>query len=116
MPRRGDRLKLAKSIYEDASGRGFIIYIHGRPKEFRRPPGYPLKKLLDEQAEMRAKYRGSGLPASARGTLAEAVDSWEPLEQGIASWKERRAELGRGLKPSAPIARCTVSPSATVAA
>jgi site-specific recombinase XerD len=103
MPRRGDRLKLALNIYEDASGRSFIIYIHGKPKEFRRPPGYPLRKLLDEQADMRAKYRASGLPsASGRGTLAEAVDSWEPLEQGIASWKERRAELRAWIKALGP--------------
>jgi integrase len=89
MPRKGRRKKLARGIYEDQTGRSAVCL--GKEKRF--PPFTPLATMRDWQDTIRKKLRGSGRAKAARGTLAESVDQWAGLEQHLASWKERRAEL-----------------------
>jgi integrase len=94
MPRQGSRRKIAKGVYEDETGRAIRYSVGGgRMKEIRFPPQTAISDMRKEVAKRLATAKGSGQSASRRGTLAEAVDQWEPLEQGIASWKERRSEL-----------------------
>ena len=50
------------------------------------PPGAPLRVGIGGPA-------GSGRASADRGTLSAAIDRWAGLEQHLASWKERRAEL-----------------------
>lgn len=89
MPRQGKRRKVAKGIYRDGSGLAAVCC--GKEKRF--PPGTPLKELRAWQDRLRVKRRGSGTGRAARGTLNAAIDTWAALEQHLASWKERRAEL-----------------------
>lgn len=94
MPRRGSRKRIARCCYEDATGRA-IVYADGagHRAEIRFPPETPIVEMRKEAAARQAKQKGSGRATAHRGTLAAAVDDWEPLEQTIVSWKERRAEL-----------------------
>lgn len=94
MGRRGKRKRIARNVYEDATGRS-IVYrtANGKRKEIRFPPGYPIADMRKEATARLAKSNASGRAVSTRGTLAAAVDAWEPLEQTIASWRERRSEL-----------------------
>lgn len=94
MPRRGKRKTIARCVYEDATGRS-ITYADGSGKrpEIRFPPATPIAEMRKEVTARLAKSKGSGRAISNRGTLAAAVDAWEPLEQTLTSWKERRAEL-----------------------
>lgn len=93
MPRQGDRRKIARNCFEDQTGRA-IIYRDkaGRQREIRFPPQTKVADMRKEAAFRRAQDTASGQVAR-RGTLDAALDEWEPLEQGIASWRERRAEL-----------------------
>lgn len=94
MARQGKRKRIARCIYEDRSGRsGIYRDATGRPREVRFPPDTPISEIRDELERRRSKDRGSGRAPEARGTLNEAVDRWSRLEQHLASWKERRAEL-----------------------
>lgn len=93
MGSRGRRKRIAKGIYEDRYGRSGIVSIRGEPKELRFPPYTPLKTIREGMDDYKRKHRGSGRVATARGTLAHAVDAWEGQETHLASWRERRAEL-----------------------
>jgi integrase len=94
VPRRGTRKRIARAIYEDATGRaGIYRDAHGKPRELRFPPATPITQIRAELERRRAAAKGSGRLETARGTLAEAVNQWEPLEQHLASWETRRAEL-----------------------
>lgn len=91
-PRRGKRKRIARAIYEDGTGRaGIYRDANGRPRELRFPPFTPIAEIRAAIEGRRAKRRGS-LPAD-RGTLTHAVIRWCGLEQHLASWKERHAEL-----------------------
>lgn len=98
MPRRGSRKRLARGLSEDATGRSAIVTVGEHRVERRFPPHTPLSEMRDWQDGQRRKWKGSGLTAAPRGTLADAVDRWEPLEQHVASWKTRRAELRAWVK------------------
>jgi integrase len=99
MPRQGSRRRIARAIYEDKSGRsGIYRDASGKPREVRFAPFTPISEIRAELDRRKAKSRGSGQLHSDRGTLAHAVDRWEPLEQHLASWKERRAELRAWVK------------------
>lgn len=94
MGRRGHRRTLAPNIYEDGTGRAGIYRTpDGQAHEVRFPPGTGLALIRRELGKRKARASGSGRASTLRGSLAAAVDQWEPLEQHIASWKERRAEL-----------------------
>jgi integrase len=94
MGRQGKRTRLARGIYEDGSGRAAIYRdAAGRQRELRFPPFTPLKEIRDEVHKKKAPHRGSGRAVTNRGTLDAAIDTWATLEQHLASWKERRAEL-----------------------
>ena len=94
MPRKGSRKRLARGIYEDATGRAAIYRdAAGRQRERRFPPFTPLKEIRDAIAGRKAKQRGSGRSVADRGTLDAAINTWASLEQHLASWRERRAEL-----------------------
>jgi site-specific recombinase XerD len=86
MPRRGKRKRLATGIFEDLTGRSVIV----RGKEKRFPPHTPMSVL---RADYDRRKRKGGIRRIARGTLRDDVARWEPLEQHLASWMERRAEL-----------------------
>lgn len=95
MPRKGKRKRIARNIYQDGSGRSLIIRDPqtGKPKEFRYPHD---AKIADMRADAETWLRGrrsSGQRVTHRGTLNAAIAQWEPLEQHLASWRERRAEL-----------------------
>lgn len=93
MPRKGRRKRIATGIYEDSSGRcGIYRDAAGKQQEHRVPPRTPVSVIRAEVAKLKAKQKGSGR-ISERGTLAAAIDRWNGLEQHLASWKERRAEL-----------------------
>lgn len=93
MPRRGRRIRLARSIYQDQTGRsGIYRDAEGKQREPRYPPGTPISVIRDDLERRKRLERGSGI-AGARGSLAEAVDRWASQERHLASWKERRAEL-----------------------
>jgi integrase len=89
MPRRGTRKRLGLGLYEDLTGRSAVAL--GKEKRF--PPRTPLAEMRAWQVWIRQSLRGSGRPSAPRGTLADAVDHWASLEQHLASWRERRAEL-----------------------
>jgi integrase len=94
MPRRGNRRKIATNVYDDKTGRVIIYRDHdGRQRELRYPPHTPIADMRADVVALLAQSSGSGIPKAAKDTLAAAVDAWEPLEQGLASWKERRSEL-----------------------
>jgi integrase len=94
MPRKGKRKRIARGIYEDSTGRcGIYRDALGKQREHRVPPHTPISVIRKEVADLRAKQKGSGRVASDRGTLNAAIDRWAGLEQHLASWKERRAEL-----------------------
>jgi integrase len=98
MPRRGKRRRIARGIYEDKTGRsGIYRDAAGRPREVRFPPQTPIGEIRDELDSRQAKTR-TIRTATDRGTLAHAVARWERLEQHLASWKERRAELRAWVK------------------
>lgn len=95
MPRRGKRRTIATRCYEDGTGR-VITYDDprtGKQKEIRFPPQTPITDMRKEAARRIALVSGSGRSDSYTGTLDAAVDTWEPLEQTLSSWRERRAEL-----------------------
>lgn len=95
MSRIGKRKRIATNCYEDGSGRA-IKYpdpITGKRKEIRFPPQTPIVDMRREAAIRIARDSGSGRAESTKGTLAAGVDQWEPLEQTLTSWPERRAEL-----------------------
>lgn len=95
MPRKGKRKRIARCIYEDRTGRAGIYRDgSGKPRELRFPPFTPVVDIRQslEKAKRKARSSGATHPA-ARGTLNSAVDKWTKLEQHLASWKERRAEL-----------------------
>lgn len=94
MPRRGKRKRIARLVYEDGTGRA-IKYPDGTGKypEIRFPHGAPIAEMRKEAARRQAKAKGSGRAITNRGSLAAAVDAWEPLEKTLTSWMERRAEL-----------------------
>jgi len=104
MPRRGNRKRLARGLYEDRTGRSAVCL--GKEKRF--PPYTPLAIMRTWQAAIRRKYRGSGRPRVSRGTLAEAVDRWDGLERHLASWKERRAELRAWVRLYGDVQRHTI--------
>lgn len=87
--RKGKRVRLAKGIFQDGNGRCVVFRGH----ETRFPPDTPMELLHDALAALKRKLKGSGAVEAIRGTLAEAVDRWEPQEKHLASWMERRAEL-----------------------
>ena len=94
MPRRGQRKRLARGIYEDATGRsGIYRDARGRQRELRFPPFTKLSEIRAAVDRKKAKQRGGGRAAADRGTLTAAIDRWSSLEQHLASWKERRSEL-----------------------
>jgi integrase len=93
MPRRGARTRIARDVYEDRTGRSIIYQQHGRQREIRFPPQATIAEMREEVARRLAKDAGSGQAKTFRGSLAAAVDRWEPLEQTLSSWQERRAEL-----------------------
>jgi len=93
MSRRGKRKTVAKNIYDDDTGRSIAFRVNGRKKELRHPPGTSIKTLRRAMETYLRKKRGSGRSDAIRGTLSAAVDAWEPQEQHLVSWKERRAEL-----------------------
>jgi integrase len=92
--RKGKRRTIAANCYEDKTGRS-IIYRNasGRQREIRFPPDTPISDMRKEVLTRLARDTASGDARTRRGTLADAIDRWEPLEQSLASWKERRAEL-----------------------
>lgn len=94
MPRKGKRKKIARGCYEDKTGRA-IVYRNtaGRQLEIRFPPDTPVTEMRKEAAFRRSQETASGRAVTRRGTLDAAIDDWEPLEQAIASWRERRSEL-----------------------
>ena len=98
MPRRGNRKRLARGVFEDQTGRAGIIHVHGKPIELRFPPFTPIAKIRDRLTAELQKRQGSGRARSRRGTLAQAVDAWADQETHLASWKERRAELRAWVK------------------
>ena len=98
MPRRGKRKRLATGIFEDKAGRSGIVYIHGRPKEYRFDPGTAISKIRQKLNDELKRLQGSGRARSYRGTLAAAVDAWDGQEAHLASWRERRAELRAWVK------------------
>lgn len=89
MARQGKRKRIGRGLYQDGTGRAAVCL--GKEKRFA--PNTPLEEMRRWQDDWRRKHRGSGRIDAARGTLTEAVDRWAPLEQHLASWKERRAEL-----------------------
>lgn len=89
MPRRGKRKRLDRCIYEDSAARRIIV--GGREYTFDKRT--PIPDLRQERAKLEARVRGSGQRRSGRGTLAAAVDRWEPLERHLTSYVSRRAEL-----------------------
>jgi integrase len=95
MPRKGKRKKLARCIYEDSAGRsGIYRDASGHQREIRFPPFTRLADIRDDLEKAKRKSRGSGaINPAARGTLNHAIDKWNGLEQHLASWRERRAEL-----------------------
>lgn len=94
MPRKGKRRRIARGIYEDATGRaGIYRDALGRQREHRVPPHTSVARIREEVDALKAKHKGSGRVAADRGTLSAAIDRWNGLEQHLASWKERRAEL-----------------------
>lgn len=94
MSRRGSRRRIAANVYDDDTGRVIIYRDHdGRQRELRRPPFTPIKEMRADVVAALAASSASGIPKTATDTLAAAIDRWEELEQGLASWKERRAEL-----------------------
>lgn len=94
MGRRGTRRRLARGIYEDKTGRAAIYRDgDGRQREARFPPHTTLETIRARIADLKQQTRGSGLPHSVRGSLADAVDRWDGLERHLASYLERRAEL-----------------------
>lgn len=94
MPRRGKRKRIARAIYDDETGRsGIYRDANGKPREVRFPPFTSIKDIRAELERRRTAARGSGKADADRGTLAEAVDRWAPLERHLASFVSRRAEL-----------------------
>ncbi len=94
MPRNGTRRKIATNVYEDGSGRSITYRDHdSRQREIRFPLGTPIKEMRAEVIARLALSSASGIPKAAKDSLASAIDAWAPQEQGLASWKERRAEL-----------------------
>lgn len=93
MPRRGPRTRIAKNVYNDPTGRSIVYRQHGQAREIRFPPQTAITEMRAEVARRVARDAGSGQATTYRGSLAAAVDAWEPLEQTLVSWKERRAEL-----------------------
>lgn len=95
MPRRGKRKRLDRCIYADPAGRSIIVC--GREYRELSPYGsfrdLPLTTLRLARADLERKYKGSGQSKSGKGTLAAAVDAWDPLEQHLTSYTERRSEL-----------------------
>lgn len=94
-PRRGPRRPIGTRCYEDDTGRS-ITYDDPRTrkqKEIRFPPQTTIADMRKEAARRIALVSGSGRSDTHKGTLAAAVDEWEPLEQTLSSWRERRAEL-----------------------
>jgi hypothetical protein len=93
MGRRGKRKTLA-NIYEDKTGRAGIWYdAAGKAHEARYPPNAQIADIRDDLLLRRAEATASGSAFTYPGTLSAAVNEWEPLEKGLVSWRERRAEL-----------------------
>jgi site-specific recombinase XerD len=94
MGRKGNRKRIANCVYEDGSGRsGIYRGADGKPKEVRFPPYTPIREIRARLEDLKAKAKGSGRVVTDRGTLNYAINRWNGLEQHLASWKERRAEL-----------------------
>lgn len=99
MPRRGKRRRIARAVYEDLTGRaGLYRDERGHLRELRFPPKTPVALIRAAIDEKRKAAKGSGRLLGERGTLAEAVNRWGPLEQHLSSWRERRAELRAWVK------------------
>lgn len=94
MSRAGKRTPIGKNCYQDGTGRSITYRTpDGRQREIRFPSNAAITEMRAEVARRLEAARGSGQASVARGTLAAGVDAWEPLEQTLASWQERRAEL-----------------------
>jgi integrase len=93
MPRKGKRIRVAENVFDDASGRA-IIYrdpVTKKQKELRADHGTPISAMR-QRVEDALAQRGSGAPAP-KGSLGEAVNRLEAIEQRIPGWVERRSEL-----------------------
>lgn len=94
MSRRGTRKRIARGIYDDRIGRSAIYRdAAGRQREVRFPPFTPVADIRQEIDRRQKQQRRGADKAAARGTLDAAIQAWTPLEQHLASWRERRAEL-----------------------
>lgn len=93
MPRRGDRHKIARNVFDDDTGR-VIIYRDksGRQREIRFPPDTPIKTMREEVTARLSRDTASGT-VSKRGTLDDAIDQLDTIEGAIPCWTERRSEL-----------------------
>ena len=75
MGRKGRRRRIARGIYEDATGLAVIVQVHGARQEIRFPPGTELETLQRQRDQLRVDLRDAA-PTAARGTLAHDAKTY----------------------------------------
>jgi integrase len=115
MGRQGERRKLDKNIYEDASGRAVVVQVNGASRELRFAPDTELEQLRKERDQLRADLRDEH-PALARGTLTADAVRYLKLIGGRPGFKADRSHLRAWLDRLGPRPRARITHADILAA
>lgn len=113
MSRKGRRVRIARGVYEDATGLSAIACHGQQQREKRFPLGTALRKIQAWQKQTVGKLAEKApRTTAARGTFAADAKSYLKQIQYLASWKERASELQAWLVHFGPRHRSHITPAA----
>lgn len=108
MSRQGDRVKLDRCIYQDASGRAVVVQVRGLQRELRFPADTDLAMLQRNRDQLRADLHDE-TPSTARGTLTHDAQRYLKLISGRPGFKADRSHLRAWLDRLGPKPRAAIT-------
>jgi integrase len=117
MPRKGNRITIARGIYRDGVDGPYEIRVTvgGEPYHARMPADSTINELKTKHAQLEATGR-TETPRCARGTLAADAPRYIRLIKHLESWKDREAHLKAWIARYGSIARHRISSADVLAA
>lgn len=108
MARKGPRRKLARGIYEDATGRAVCVQVHGERQELRFTLDTDLETLIKQRDQLRADLHDV-TPTTVRGTLAHDAITYLKQIAGRPGFKADRSHLRAWLDRLGPKPRSRIT-------